>query len=96
MARQSRAFAGLKSIAWAGIAGLGMVILVVRLDGPAAWLTNFVGVVACKALGLLPYLLPVAWRVLQALAFGGQLAAPCPVQMLVSLWPLVHAAAGAV
>jgi hypothetical protein len=30
------------------------------------------------------------------LAFDSQPAAPCPVQMLVSLWPLVHAVAGAV
>ena len=96
MARQGGAFRNLKSIGWAGIGGLGMVILVVRVDGPAAWLTNFVGIVACKALGLLPYLLPVAWRVLQALAFGGQPASPCPVQMLVSLLPLVRMAAGAV
>jgi len=96
MARQRRAFRNLKSIGWVGIAGLGMVILMVRLDGPAAWLGNLFGTAACKALGLLPYLLPVAWRVLQALAFDGQPSAPCPVQMLVSLWPLMHAAAGAV
>jgi hypothetical protein len=95
MGRQRRAFRNLKSIGWAGIGGLGMVILVVGADGPAAWLTNFVGIIACKALGLLPYLLPVAWRVLQALAFDSQPASPCPVQMLVSLWPLVRVVAGA-
>jgi hypothetical protein len=72
-----------------------MVTLVVWLNGPAACLSNFVGVVACKALGLLPYLLPAAWHALQAIAFDSQPAAPCPVQVLVSLWPLVRVVAGA-
>jgi hypothetical protein len=96
MARQSRAFQSLKSIAWAGIAGLGMLILVVRLDGPAAWLGNLFGTAACEALRLVPYLVPAAWHAMQALAFDGQPTSPCPVQMLVSLWPLLHVAAGAV
>jgi hypothetical protein len=72
-----------------------MVTLVVWLEGAASGLSNFVGFVACKALGLLPYVLPVVWRALQAMAFHVQPTAACPVQMLVSLWPLVHAVAGA-
>jgi hypothetical protein len=96
MGRQGRAFRNFKSIGWAGIAGLGMVILVVRLDGPAAWLGNLFGTAACEAPRVVPYLVPAAWRVLQALAFGGHPASPCPVQMLVSLLPLVRMAAGAV
>jgi hypothetical protein len=95
MGRRLTSFWNYGARAWAGIGGLGMVTLFVWLDGPAAWLSNFVGVVACKALGLLPYLLPVVWRALQALAFDSQPAAPCPVQMLVCLWPLVQVVAGA-
>ena len=95
MSRQSMAFQNLKSIAWAGFGGLGISILLVRLDGPTGWLSNLLGTAACEGLKLLPYLLPAAWRALQAYAFAGQPATPCPLQMLVSLWPLVHAVAGA-
>jgi hypothetical protein len=92
MGRRLTSFLNHRAVAWAGIAGIG-IILVGRLDGLAVGLTK---VFACKALvGLLPYLLPAAWHALQALAFHGQPAAPCPVQMLVSLWPLVRAVAGA-
>jgi hypothetical protein len=83
-------------MAWAGIGGMGIVALVVRLEGPAGWLNNLFGTAACEALRLVPYLAPAAWHALQALAFGGQPASPCPVQMLVSLLPLVHVVAGAV
>ncbi len=97
MAREQTTFRNRNAMAWAGIAGLGMVILVVRLDGLAGWLNNLFGTAACEALRLVPYLAPAAWHALQALAFGGgQPASPCPVQMLVSLWPLVRVAAGAV
>jgi hypothetical protein len=95
MGRRLTSFLNHKAVAWAGIAGIG-IILVARLDGLAVGLTKVFGVVACKALvGLLPYLVPAAWHALQALAFHGQSTAPCPVQMLVSLCPLVHAVAGA-
>jgi hypothetical protein len=96
MSRQRTAFQNLKSIAWAGFSGLGISILLVRLDGPAAWLTNLLGTAACETLKLLPYLLPAAWHALQTYTFDGQPASPCPVQMLVSLLPLVRMAAGAV
>jgi len=96
MARQHTAFQNLRSSASAALAGLGIVILFVGLDGPAVLLTNLLGSVACKALDVLPYLLPAAWRALQAYAFDGQPSAPCPVQMLVSLWPLLHLAVGTV
>jgi hypothetical protein len=96
MSRQRTAFQNLKSIALAGFSGLGISILLVRLDGPAAWLGNLFGTAACEALRVVPYLVPAAWRVLQTLAFGGQPASPCHVQMLVSLLPLVRMAVGAV
>jgi hypothetical protein len=96
MSRQRTAFQNLKSIAWAGFGGLAISILLVKLDGPAAWLTNLLSATACEALKLLPYLLPAAWHALQSYAFDGQPSSPCPLQMLVSLWPLVRVAAGAV
>jgi hypothetical protein len=95
MARQHTAFQNLRSSTPAALAGLGIVILFVGLDGPAVRLSNLLGSAACKALEVLPYLLPAAWRALQAYAFAGQPSPPCPVQMLVSLWPLLHLAAGA-
>jgi hypothetical protein len=87
MSRQRTAFQNLKSIAWAGFSGLGISILLVRLDGPAAWLSNLLGYAACEGLKLLPYLLPTVWRAVQAYAFDGQPSSPCPLQLLGSLWP---------
>jgi hypothetical protein len=95
MSRQRTAFQNLKSIAMAGFGGLGISILLVRLDGPAAWLSNLLGNAACEGLKLLPYLLPAVWRALQAYAFDGQPSSPCPLQLLVSLWPLLRVMGGA-
>jgi hypothetical protein len=96
MSRQRTVFQNLKSIAWASFGGLGMSILLVRLDGPAAWLSNLLGTAACEGLKLLPYLLPAAWHALQAYAFDGQPSSPCPLQMLVSLWPALGIISGAI
>jgi hypothetical protein len=99
MARQQTTFQNLKSIATAANVALGLIILLVgpfgRLDGPAAHLTSLFGTAAREALKLLPYLAPAAWQALQAYAFDHQGFAPCPIEMLVSFWPLLHAIAGA-
>jgi len=73
-----------------------LVILFGNLDGPAAPLmTNLLGAAARTALALLLSLVPAAWQALQAYAFDHQWFSPCPLQLLASLWPLLHVIAGA-
>jgi hypothetical protein len=63
MARQHTSFRSFKSIASAALAGLGLIILVGRLDGPAALLCT----AARETLALLPYFLPFSPCALQML-----------------------------
>jgi len=95
MARQHTTFQKFKSIASAANVALGLVILFGRLDGAAAPLTNVLATAAREALRLLPYLVPAAWQALQAYALDHHWPSACPLQMLVSLWPLLHVIAGA-
>lgn len=79
----------------AALVGLGLVFLFGKLDVPAAQLTNLLGTAAREALELLPHFLPAAWQALQAYAFDHLRFSPCPLQMLISFWPLLHVIAGA-
>jgi hypothetical protein len=90
MARQQATFQSLKSIAAAVLAGLGLVILFGMVGESTAQVTNILGFVAKEAMGLLPYVFPVAWRALESYAFEHQGFSPCLLQMLVSCWSLVH------
>jgi hypothetical protein len=92
MARQHKR---VNSTAVADLAGLGFIILFGMLDGPAAHLTNFLETAAREALRLLPYLVPAAWQAFEAYAFHHQWFSACPLQMLVSFWPLLQVIAGA-
>jgi hypothetical protein len=77
------------------LAALGLVILFGKQDGPAARLTaDLLGAAARIALDVSLSLVPAAWQVLQAYAFDHQ-SLPCPLQMLASLWPLLHVITGA-
>src|SRR5713226_10357042 len=96
MARQHTPFQGLKSVVLAALVGIGLIILFGKLDGPAARLTNLLGVAARETLELLPAFVPAAWQALQTYAFDQRPFSPCAVQMLVSFWPLLHVMAGAV
>jgi len=96
MARQHKFPQSLKSIVGAALVGLGLIILFGKLDGPAAQLTNLLGVAARETLELLPPFVPAAWQALQTYAFDQRPFSPCAVQMLVSFWPLLHVMAGAV
>lgn len=92
MARQHTTPQGLISIVEAALVALGFVILFAKLDGPAAqWMTNLLGTTVRTALELLLSLVPAAWQALQAYAVDHQ----CPLQLLVSFWPLLHVIAGA-
>jgi hypothetical protein len=94
MARQQKYSQSLMSIVGAALVGLGLDVLFGKLDGPAAQLANLAGTVARETLGLLPNLVPAAWQVFEAYAFNHPQIYPCPLQLLVSSWPLVQVMAG--
>ena len=95
MAKQRTTSQSLRSIVGAAVVGLVLVILFGSVDGPTAQLTNLVGTAARGSLELLPYFVPAAWQALQAHAFDHRGHSPCPLQMLVSFWPLLRVMAGA-
>ncbi len=95
MASQHTTSPNLISIVTATLVALPLVILFEKLDGPAARLmTTLLGAAAKTALALLLSLVPAAWQALQAYAFDHQWFSPCPLQLLASLWPLLHVIAG--
>ena len=96
MASQHTTSPSLISIVTATLVALPLVILFEKLDGPAARLTNLLGLAARETLELLPPFVPAAWQALQTYAFDQRPFSPCAVQMLVSFWPLLHVMAGAV
>jgi hypothetical protein len=80
----------------AALLALGLVILLEKLDGPAAQLmTDLLRVAARSALDLLLSLAPAAGQTLQAYAVDHLQFSPCPLDALVSLWPLLHVIARA-
>ena len=96
MARRHTSSQSPRSIVGAVVVGLGLVILLGSLDGPAAQLmTNLLDTAVRTALELLLSLVPAAWQALQAYAFDHQWSSQCPLQMLASFWPLLHVVAGA-
>jgi len=96
MARQRTTSQSLISIVPAALVALGLVILLGKLDEPAARLmTSFADTAARTALELLLPQVPATWQVLQAYAFDHLRFSPCALQMLVSIWPLLHVVAGA-
>jgi hypothetical protein len=95
MARQDKTSRTLKSIMGAALAGLVLVILSGRLGGPSVQLPTLLCAAASEALELLPSIVPAAWQALQAYAFERQRSFPCPLQMLVTCWPLLRIVAGA-
>ena len=94
MARQ-RTTQSLRTIVGAGLAGPGLVMAIGKLDGLACQLISLLGAIARDTLMLAPSLLLTAWEVLQAHVFGHPLLFSCPLEMLISLWPLLHVIAGA-
>jgi hypothetical protein len=95
MAKQRTTSQSLRSIVGAAVVGLGLALLFGKLDGPTAQLTHLVGTAGRGALELLPYFIPAAWQALQAYAFDHLRFSACPLQTLISLWPLLHVVAGA-
>ncbi len=84
---------------WSGkvIAALASIaVLLVSLDVGAVELSHFVSTTACGLLGILPSLVPAALQALQAFALDYGRSLQCPVQMLVSSWPLLALIAWAI
>ncbi len=95
MGRQQGTLENLKSIAAVALVGLGLAILVGKLSGPAAQVDSILSCAARETMGLLPYIVPAAWRALQSYVFDHQGFSLCHLQILVSCWSLVQAVAGA-
>jgi hypothetical protein len=96
MARQHKTSQRLISIVQATLVVLGLVILLEKLDGPVAHLiTGLLRVAAGSALELLLSLAPAAGQTLQGYAVDHMHFSPCPLETLVSLWPLLHVIAAA-
>ena len=95
MARQHTTSQKIRLIVGAAFAGAWLVILFGELDGPATCLSHLLCPAAKGTLDLLPYVLQVAWQTLQVCVFNHH-ASPCPLQVLVSFWPLFRVVAGPV
>ena len=95
MGRQQATLENVKSIAAAATIGLGLVILLGKAGGPTPRVDSILSCAARETMGLLPYIVPVAWRTLQSYVFDHQGFSPCLLQMLVSCWSLVHVLSGA-
>jgi hypothetical protein len=85
----------LKSISGAGVFALGLFLLFVSLDGPAAQFSSAVGAPA-EALGILPALGLAALHALQAYTFDHAGFSSSLLQILVSFWPVLLIVAGAI
>jgi len=92
MARNIR-FQSLKPIAGAAIAWLGIFGLFGNLERALPQLSNLLCGAVREGLAILPSIVPVAWQAMQAYAFDHHLL-ECLLQMLLSLWPLLHVMAG--
>lgn len=95
MAKQNTRFQSLKSIAGAAIAWLGVFGLFGNLDRAVSQFSNLLCGAVREGLGLMPSVAPVAWQAMQAYAFDHHLL-ECLLQMLLSLWPLLHVMAGGI
>lgn len=80
----------------AAAALVGMAIMTVSLNLAAAPLNHLAGAGAWGLLGMLGCLVPAAMHSLQAFALDYGRSLECPVQMLVSSWPLLAVLAAAV
>jgi hypothetical protein len=92
MTRQHTHSQGLKPIAGAALAGLGIAVLLGSLELATPQLSHFLGTVAWGMLGVLPSIVPTA---LEAL-LDYERSLHCPLQMLMSFWPLLAVMASAV
>ena len=95
MGRRQAILQNVKSIAAVALVGLGLAILLGELGGPAAQVDSILSCVARETMGLLPYIVPAAWRALQSYVFDHQGFSPCHLQMLGSCWSLLQVVAGA-
>ena len=92
MTNQHTTSRNINPIVGAVFIGLAIVLLLGKLDGPAAQLINFLGTVARQTLVLLPSLLLTASQALRPEAFDHQHFSLCAFGTLV-FWPLLQTAA---
>jgi hypothetical protein len=94
MAGQRTSSRSLKSLAGAGILALGLLLLLLNLDGVIAQISYAVGA-PVQAPQILPAVGLVGLHALQAYTFDHAGFLPSLEQMLVSFWPVILIAIGA-
>jgi hypothetical protein len=95
MARQFTFAQSFKFVTGIALAGIGLYILSAALASPLAVFTSLLRVAVSEALGQLPSILLVALQAAERFTFDHPRSSPCPLQMLVSCWPLLRVLAGA-
>jgi hypothetical protein len=95
MAKRNTGIENLKSIAGAAIALFGIFGLFGNLERALPQLSSLLCGAVRVGLGILPSIAPVAWQAVQAYAFDHHLL-ECLLQMLPSLWPLLHVMTGGI
>ena len=95
MARQNTRFQSLKPIAGAAIAWLGILGLFGNLDRVIPQFSNLLCGAVREGLGLLPSIAPVAWQAMQSYVFDHR-PLDWLLQLLLTLWPLLHVMAGGI
>jgi len=89
MAARQASSNSLKSIAGALLLALGLVFLFGNLEGMAACISNFAGVSAHDAVGIVPALGLAGMHAVQAYTFDRDAFLSGLRQNLVSFWPLI-------
>jgi len=95
MARQNTRFQSLTPIVGAAIAWLGILGLFGNPARVVPQFSNLLCGAVREGLGVLPSIAAVAWQAMQAYAFDHHLL-ECLLEMLLSLWPLLHVLAGGI
>ena len=96
MGRQHTRTAKVRAIAGTVLAGLGLVDLFGNLDWAIVQLKDTYCDTHEAGLGMLPSIVLAVWQTMQATGLEQHRLLECFLQMLPSLWPLIHALAGAV
>ena len=94
MERKHTRIPRLRTIGRAALGGVGIYFLLENLECAVGQLREAFCGIAGVGLGVLPSIVAAAWQIMQANGLEHRLL-ECSFQMLLSLWPLLLAVAGA-
>jgi hypothetical protein len=96
MASQYLFFQIVRSIVGTAVAGLGLVVLFVELDGLAVMLSSLAGIAGKAMRELLPYFVHAACQLLQAFVLDHLRFSALALQVLGLWWPLLHSVSASI